>query len=123
MEESNCWQVQFEFRLLRCDHRSDLCIKPETTAQSYRGANPDAHTAQTGINSAVPRERILIINIEEANLRTATAGFPTSAGKESECVNVQVDNADNEPVTVIEEIDGVRNEVPLTIVGKRNTKS
>jgi hypothetical protein len=63
-----------------------------------------------------------IINIDEPSWRTVTAGFPTSAGKGSECVNVQGDNVDNEPVTVIEEIDAVRNELPLIIVGKRKTK-
>jgi hypothetical protein len=70
--------------------------------------------------SRFPQGRI--INIDAMNWRTVTAGFPTSAGKRSECVNVQVDNVDNEPVTVIEEIDAVRNELPLTIAGKRKTK-
>jgi hypothetical protein len=70
--------------------------------------------------SRFPRERI--INIDEPNWRTVTAGFPASAGKGSECVNVQVDNVDNEPVTVIEEIDAVRNELPLRVVGERQTK-
>jgi hypothetical protein len=34
--------------------------------------------------------------------KTVCAGFPTSTGKWSECVNLQVDNVDMEPVTAIE---------------------
>jgi hypothetical protein len=98
---------------------SSLKRRPKATEEKIQMLTP----RRQELIARFPRERIIIINIEEANLRTVAADFPTSAGKESECVNVQVDNADHEPVTVIEEIDGVRNEVPLTIVGKRKTKS
>jgi hypothetical protein len=40
----------------------------------------------------------------------------------SESDNVQVDNVDNEPVTVIEEIEVMGNELTLIIVGERKTK-
>jgi hypothetical protein len=76
-----------------------------------------------GIQELVSRfSQARIINIEETNLRTVSAGFPTSTGKQSECVNVQVDNVDKESVTIIEEIDAMRNELPLTVAGKRKTK-
>jgi hypothetical protein len=66
-----------------------------------------------------PLERV--INIDETNWRTVSAGFLTWAMKGAESVNCMVDNDDKEGVTVIAAIIAVGEKLPLTAIGKGKT--
>jgi hypothetical protein len=63
-----------------------------------------------------------VVNVDETNWRVVAAGFLTWANKGSESVNCQIDNNDNEGVTVIAAVDAAGGTLPLKIIGKGKTR-
>jgi hypothetical protein len=72
------------------------------------------------LKRAYPLERI--INIDETNWRTVEAGFKTWGVKGAESVHCNADNDDKEGVRVIAAVDAAGRKLPLTVIGKGNTK-
>jgi hypothetical protein len=63
-----------------------------------------------------------VINIDETNWRMVNTGFLTWAKRGSKTVQCHIENDDKYGVTAIAGIDAMGNKLPLTVIGKGNTR-